>query len=339
MLGLCKCCLGYSSLEEKKYGAGTSVVDAKNPEIFDLQARLVSSDPIIVIDEPTKQNSSFAEDDSGACCHDEGTKSMSREISGENVTISSSLLEDSDLFDRVQLTVSSVNTVLEDLPETEDEHDYEEKSDSNAPLLPQVKKDAPIIVSHGKGEEKIILMRDKNPNADGIIPTHRTTFRVIRTNRHHYQQQQQSALKVETGDLTSGVTTPTSASNLSLSKCPAVGSNNALFLTSSGNRALQIRPVIPTANGSILPGSKSASSSRHNSGDSSTKLASVLKNKHCVSITNNSNVAGVITPSTITTVAIYSGPTVVRDRERSPCVSFGTDVVYVESEVAGRQKN
>lgn len=68
MLGLCKCCLGYSSLEEKKYGK-EAVKTTDSPEIFDLKARLVSSDPMIIVDEPTsKQNSSFAEEDSGACC-------------------------------------------------------------------------------------------------------------------------------------------------------------------------------------------------------------------------------------------------------------------------------
>ena len=68
MLGLCKCCLGYSSLEEKKYGK-EAVKTTDSPEIFGLKARLVSSDPMIVVDEPaSKQNSSFAEEDSGACC-------------------------------------------------------------------------------------------------------------------------------------------------------------------------------------------------------------------------------------------------------------------------------
>ncbi len=41
MLGLCKCCLGYSSLEEKKFGgkeAGNGKTES--PEIFDLVSTL-----------------------------------------------------------------------------------------------------------------------------------------------------------------------------------------------------------------------------------------------------------------------------------------------------------
>jgi hypothetical protein len=67
MLGLCKCCLGYSSLKEKKLGE-KDPGKTDSPEIFDLKAPLVPTEPVIVVDEPTKQNSSFAEEDSGACC-------------------------------------------------------------------------------------------------------------------------------------------------------------------------------------------------------------------------------------------------------------------------------
>jgi hypothetical protein len=311
MLGLCKCCLGYSSLEEKKFGSKEGK-DGKldSPEIFDLKARLVSSDPVIVVDEPTKQNSSFAEDDSGACCQDEVSKSMSREISGENITISSSLLEESEMIDRVQLTVSSVNTVLEDLQETEDENDYEEEKSGReiTPLLPQIKV-----------EERIYMMKDKNP-VDGVIPHPRTTFRVIRANR-----QQHLGLKVDVVD-TNGSSSSVSSSN-----------NNALF-ASNVIRTTQSRHSagLPVSNGVILSGSKSATSSRHNSGDSSTKLASVLKNRHCVSVTSTKDgvVPTVIPPVTAPVVTVS---TVSRDRERSPCVSFGTDVVYVESVLPERR--
>ena len=314
MLGLCKCCLGYSSLEEKKFGnkEGKDCKDGKldSPEIFDLKARLISPDPVIVVDEPTKQNSSFAEDDSGACCQDEVSKSMSREISGENITVSSSLLEESEMIDRVQLTVSSVNTVLEDLQETEDENDYEEeKSGKEAtPLLPQIKV-----------EERIVSMKEKNP-IDGVIPHPRTTFRVIRANR-----QQHLGLKVEAVD--------TNGSSSSVSS-----SNNALFASNVVVRTTQSRHSagLPVSNGVILSGSKSATSSRHNSGDSTTKLASVLKNRHCVSVTSTKDgVVPVVIPPVVTPAVAVS--TVSRDRERSPCVSFGTDVVYVESVLPERR--
>ncbi len=250
---------------------------------------------------------------------DEVSKSMSREISGENITISSSLIEEAEMIDRVQLTVSSVNTVLEDLPETEDEHDYdnccEKDSKEAAPLLPQIKLD-----------EKVKFT--KSTTLEGSVQPHnRTTIRVIRTNRP------QTSLKVETGDV---LTTNGSTSSSSLSKTVTIGSNNALF-AAAGGRAAQVRqgagvPSASLTNGTILPGSKSATSSRHNSGDSNTKLASVLKNKHCVSVTNTSSGAPIIVSPVVTAIA-SSTSNVTRDRERSPCVSFGTDVVYVESAI------
>lgn len=306
MLGLCKCCLGYSSLEEKKYG-GKDPAKTESPEILDLKAPLVMPEPMIIVDEPTK-HSSFAEDDSGACCHDEASKSMSREISGENITISSSLIEESDLIDRVQLTVSSVNTVLEDLPETEDEHDYEEDKLTKeiSPLLPQIKLD-----------DKASVGKDKVDNVI-IVPASRMTFRVIRANRQH------PALKVD-----GTVDTIISTSQTSLSKTGTQSSNSVVL----ASRASQLRQVtnFPLSNGVTLSGSKSATSSRHNSGDSATKLASVLKNRHCVSVTNTSAGATATNVSTTTTTTPTATLNVVRDRERSPCVSFGTDVVYVET--------
>ena len=329
MLGLCKCCLGYSSLEEKKFAgkeAGPGKTDS--PEIFDLKAPLVTPEPMIIVDEPTKQNSSFAEEDSGACCHDEASKSISREISGENITLSSSFLEESEMIDRVQLTVSSVNTVLEDLPETEDENDYEEDKSNREilPLLPQIKfEDKPAAAA------VIVAAKDKDKVDSVIVPSTRTTFRVIRANRQHL------ALKAS-----EGIIDPVPTSTSSLSKATSL-SNSTIF----ASRTSQLRQGVslPVSNGVTLSGSKSANSSRHNSGDSTTKLPSVLKNRHCISVTNTAGVAPVVpatapadtsvTPATTTTTV--SASSAARDRERSPCVSFGTDVVYVESVLPERR--
>jgi len=309
MLGLCKCCIGYSNLEDKYPIKKESGIDQET-----------STEPLVVISEPKQLQEStfFTEDDSGACCQDEVPKSSSDEPSAENVTlleetdfidrvqltVSSigSVLDDVDYYDRVQLTVSSVNTVLEALPETEDEHDFDD---------------------NGSVRESLPLLMQKQAGSISVIPadqSKRTTVHVSRKNR---------LLKIESVE----------ANGIPIAKLPLLDnqeSQNGLHSKTN----LMLGQLILDKNGKLgsnprVHVSKSTNSSRHNSGDSSMKLPSVLKNKNCISVSNSAGVG----PQTLGASSSSSGNpspaasigVISKDRERSPCVSFGVDVMYIET--------
>ncbi len=179
MLGLCKCCMGFfdkdksadQDLEEEKVGLADEGDGDKKPAtaiVIKKQSASTIGDVEVVanadaepdpddeanIPEAKRKLSDHFEEDSGTCV----------ENSAENMAVSNEKLADDggfDLYDyldhndRVQLTVSSVNSILPDLPEEED--DEEPTSGDNVVIETQ-----PLItngvngVSHDSQDVKVI---------------------------------------------------------------------------------------------------------------------------------------------------------------------------------------
>ena len=124
MLGWCKNCIG-----KKEASSDTSVIDQGNFHIEDTSIDKVAlletknEETKVILEEPTNnKNLDKVEEDSGTC-----------------VDASNSSAEMLDIIDKAQLTISSVNSILPDLPEQDDVIDENNIEDQEIkPLLPKI---------------------------------------------------------------------------------------------------------------------------------------------------------------------------------------------------------
>ena len=120
MLGWCKNCIG-----KKEASSDTSVIVVEEDTSIDKVALLETKneETKVILEEPTNnKNLDKVEEDSGTC-----------------VDASNSSAEMLDIIDKAQLTISSVNSILPDLPEQDDVIDENNIEDQEIkPLLPKI---------------------------------------------------------------------------------------------------------------------------------------------------------------------------------------------------------
>ena len=121
MLGWCKNCIG-----KKEASSVSSVIVVEEDTSIDKVALLETKneETKVILEEPTNnKNLDKVEEDSGTC-----------------VDASNSSAEMLDIIDKAQLTISSVNSILPDLPEQDDVIDENNIEDDQEikPLLPKI---------------------------------------------------------------------------------------------------------------------------------------------------------------------------------------------------------
>jgi hypothetical protein len=294
MLGLCKCCSLFNNKanndqnnpddevsdqdDDKKTGGnnggGESILEEKVALIAAAEEAELTS--LVILQQPSSENRKLSadnfEEDSGTCV---------------DTSNSSEML---DNIDRVQLTVSSVNSILPDLPEQDDDYDEDNDADdddgdgaitSKKPLL-LLASTLPLPASSSA-----------SLNVNGSLVAVTTIRPVTKTIPLVVSCTMQTSRLSRSAAAAAPVLTTASASTSNYSSTESVKPSALKKPRPHYSRQCSA----PSSSSSVIVPTSSEASSRRNSGEDKQQSSSIQK----------------------------------KSRERSPCVSFDADVVYVES--------